>query len=460
MKFKFKNLGYIDNGEIEIGNLTVICGANNVGKTYISYTISGFLNLFENLFDFDIKKEIFESLYEKGFCRVELAEYEQNLPHFLKEASRRYTKFLPQVFGAEEDFFKGFEFEASIGKESKRKKSGTRVERTLFSKQKEILKIIKEPDNNVMEVSLLTENKKDFLENMFLEKILNEALTGFLFNDYFLEPFVVTSERTGVSLFFKELDINKNVLIEHFKKPGKSDNFDPFELIKEMVSRYPLSIKHNIDHIRDYDVNARKKSFLVKENSESGKELLKLWEKITNGNFKMINNEILYIPKKERGRGRVNPIPIYMSSSAVKSLALLDTYVRNIANEGDLLLIDEPELNLHPGNQIMMARFLARLVNKGIHVLITTHSDYLIKEFNNLVMLSNEFSQKAHMMEKYGYSPDEVLDKSKLKVYTVSHRHTIDEAPVDKFGIALDSFDNVIININEISDQLSLNLED
>jgi len=43
MKFTFKNIRYIDDGEVTLGNLTVICGPNNVGKTYLSYTIYGFL---------------------------------------------------------------------------------------------------------------------------------------------------------------------------------------------------------------------------------------------------------------------------------------------------------------------------------------------------------------------------------------------------------------------------------
>lgn len=457
MKFKFKNLGYIDKGELEIGNLTIICGANNVGKTYISYSIFGFLSLFEELFDFDIKREIFDTLYNKGFCKIDLTEYEQNLPQFLKEASRRYAEYLPNVFGAEEDFFKGFEFDALIGNKLGNHKRP--VEKTLVSKQKEVLKIVKKPDSKVLEISFLGESKEDFFDSTFVAKILNESLADVLLGDYFMEPFVVTSERTGISLFFKELDINKNVLIDQFKKLGKSDNINPFEILKELVSRYPLSIKHNIDHTRDYDIIAKRKSFLLKENTESSKQLFKLWEKIASGNFKMVNNEILYAPKKERGRKRLNPLPIHMSSSAVKSLALLDIYVRNIAKEGDLLLIDEPELNLHPGNQLMMARFLARLVNKGINVLITTHSDYLIKEFNNLIMLSNEFPVKTNFMKTYGYTADEILDKAKVNVYKVSQHHTIEEASIDKFGIELDSFDDVIVNINKISDELYLQVE-
>jgi predicted ATPase len=42
------------------------------------------------------------------------------------------------------------------------------------------------------------------------------------------------------------------------------------------------------------------------------------------------------------------------------------------------IFIDEPELNLHPENQRLITQVLANLVNIGIKVFITTHSDYII----------------------------------------------------------------------------------
>lgn len=458
MRFRFKNLGYIDKGEIEIGNLTVICGPNNVGKTYVSYSIFGFLNLFHNFSNFDIPKKVYEELYDNGFCQIELSEYERLLPQVLKGASHKYAKRLYNVFSAEEDFFNGLEFEALIDESPINYKKA--FHRTILSKQKEVLKIIKEPNSKVMEVSFLGESKKDFFGSAVVGEMLNESLARVLLRSYLMRPFVVTSERTGVSLFYKELDINKNVLIEQFKKLDKANVINPFEIMAEVVSRYPLSIKHNIDHIRDYDTIVKQKSFLLKDTTDSAKQLFKLWESIISGRFKTVKHEILYLPQKERGRAKVHPIPIYMTSSAVKSLALLDVYVRNIADKGDLLLIDEPELNLHPGNQLLMARFLARLVNRGINVLITTHSDYLIKEFNNLIMLSNEFPRKNQLMSRYGYSSEEILEQSKVKVYSVSPEHAIQEAEIDKFGIALDAFDDVIVNINQISDELYLGIDE
>lgn len=43
MKFTFKNLGYVDQGSIELGGMTLICGPNNVGKTWLNYAIYGLL---------------------------------------------------------------------------------------------------------------------------------------------------------------------------------------------------------------------------------------------------------------------------------------------------------------------------------------------------------------------------------------------------------------------------------
>ena len=64
MKFNFKNFGYIDEGSIELSDLTILCGPNNSGKTYTSYSIYGFLKYFRNLVDFSISDELLDRLRE------------------------------------------------------------------------------------------------------------------------------------------------------------------------------------------------------------------------------------------------------------------------------------------------------------------------------------------------------------------------------------------------------------
>ena len=47
-------------------------------------------------------------------------------------------------------------------------------------------------------------------------------------------------------------------------------------------------------------------------------------------------------------------------------------------NEGDLLLIENPEVHLHPMGQAMMGQFLAEAANAGVQVIVETHSDHVL----------------------------------------------------------------------------------
>ena len=44
MKIKIKNLGVGKQAEFTLGDLTIICGGNNTGKTYATYALFGFLS--------------------------------------------------------------------------------------------------------------------------------------------------------------------------------------------------------------------------------------------------------------------------------------------------------------------------------------------------------------------------------------------------------------------------------
>ena len=88
------------------------------------------------------------------------------------------------------------------------------------------------------------------------------------------------------------------------------------------------------------------------------------------GTCKIINQKLVYLSHVDKTRDAVH-VPIYLASSSVKSLALIELYVRSIANIGDMLLIEEPELGLDLTCQAKMAALISMLVNAGIKVLIT-----------------------------------------------------------------------------------------
>ncbi|HEY0137447.1 MAG TPA: ATP-binding protein, partial [Nannocystis sp.] len=78
-------------------------------------------------------------------------------------------------------------------------------------------------------------------------------------------------------------------------------------------------------------------------------------------------------------------IDLYDASSPIKQLAPLLLYLRYRAAARQMLIIDEPELNLHPEGQAELLEALAMLSNLGVTVLLTTHSPYIMAHLNTLV---------------------------------------------------------------------------
>lgn len=80
-------------------------------------------------------------------------------------------------------------------------------------------------------------------------------------------------------------------------------------------------------------------------------------------------------------------MPIRNASSMVSELAPLVLLLRERVRVGDTLIIEEPESHLHPEAQAAIAVVLGHLVKAGVRVLVTTHSDWLLEQFANLVQI-------------------------------------------------------------------------
>ena len=457
VKFNLKNLGYIDEGSIELGKLTVLCGKNNTGKTYINiaiYAFLKFLNQGRQSFFFNGHKSKIEELFKNGFINMDLKEFEVNVKKYLDKISKKYSLSLDSVFSSPENEFNKSKINIEIP--NFKFDYSNPINSILSLNKNDILSIKKEEESTILTISFLDTKTEQRPPKDIIENFLSQNIVQIFFKDYFKKPFPVTSERTGIQLFWRELDIKKNVLIDQIVKNGDK-NFDPFEYLFNSVSRYPVSIHDNIDYVRDYE-NIRKKNSFIFNDRDKYKQIIKSLEDVLGGSFKYINKSFIYCPKKERNRDKVT-LPLYLTSSAVKSLFSLDLYLRHIAQKDDLLIIDEPELNLHPDNQRKMAKLIAVLVNAGINVFVTTHSDYFIKEVNNLIMLSNDFREKKDIMKKFKYKKNEVLTPSDVNLYLIEN-HTTNKIKIDKDGMNLEVFDKIILEQNEACDSIYYALGD
>ncbi|MBO4371435.1 MAG: hypothetical protein J5826_00745, partial [Bacteroidales bacterium] len=90
---------------------------------------------------------------------------------------------------------------------------------------------------------------------------------------------------------------------------------------------------------------------------------------------------------------------------------------------------------------------------------VSTHSDYIIREVNNLIMANTVCKNDRECVEELGYSADMLLNKEDVQVkyfnYTKSKKvlDVVDINVVDD-GFAVESIDNTINNQNKITEIL------
>ena len=468
-EFIFKNIGPIKNARLELGGLTVIAGANNTGKTYIAYALYGLLKYMNNLADssytddsyneamikiLDIsiqnarQQEILnvESLIQNkdmisGIANID--DIRKFIVRKVKILCDSFSQNIGEIFSAPQHEFSQsetqikFSFAASIGETEE---SGPFKFETIM------------PENRVR----ITVNKNgiNFVEYIPTEEqfdiIIKSMFIGFFIGTKMHKPFILSAERFGISLFYKELDFTKNRVVEVLQKLKDDKNLDArraASLISSSTARYAKPIKDNIDYTRDLEATQKEKGKLSDE---------KLHEYVKDivGGYYRYENDTIYFISKQRKEGAFK-IPLHLASASAREMSDLYFYLKHVAQKGELLIIDEPESHLNTKNQILMARLLARCVNAGLRVLITTHSDYIIKELNNLIMLSADFSQKAKFLEanKKQYTKEDFLKQESVRAY-ICEKGGLTPCEMNSRGMLMPSFDDTIIDINRISDFL------
>ena len=453
MKVKIKNLGILKQAEFSLGDLTIICGSNNTGKTYATYSLFGFLYTWRRLLmlpKFGLKEKI-DQLLSDGVISLDLQEYVQQCESILTTGCQRYIQQIPEVFAANEERFKNVDFQIELNFDNIQFQN--KYEKKISTATWEIISISKPENDPYLSITLLTETEKINLPVHFLEEIIYDSIQDIIFSQFFPRPFIASAERTGAAIFRKELNFARNRLLEEI---SKNSNFNPRELLFNVSQDYALPVKENVDFTRQIETIVKKTSFIA----ENHPSILEDFADIIGGQYMITSNgELYYIPKGKKLR-----LSMDESSSAVRSLLDIGFYLRHEARIGDLLIVDEPELNLHPENQRRIAKLFARLINIGIKVFITTHSDYIIKEINTLIMLNQEKPHLKQIAAEEGYRQEELLSADQVKVYIAEQAlemlkgkkrktkfNTLTPAKIDpEMGIEARSFDTTIEKMNRI----------
>ena len=158
-------------------------------------------------------------------------------------------------------------------------------------------------------------------------------------------------------------------------------------------------------------------------------------------------------------------IPLTKTSSGMQSsipLALITEYYSQEKNV--LFICEEPEINLYPFTQKKLSYFLSeKCLKNNNHLIITTHSPYILTSFSNLIEAGNCYNSDEETKEKLRkIIPEKYwLDFENVSAYYISDGIAKDILDYEDKNIDTNAIDDVSEEINiELDNILDLKYED
>ena len=159
-----------------------------------------------------------------------------------------------------------------------------------------------------------------------------------------------------------------------------------------------------------------------------------------------------------RPQGTTEDIRLSRASSMVTELAPVVLLLRGGLEPGDTLIIDEVEAHLHPAIQARLAALLAHLARADVRVVITTHSDWLLRELGNLLR-EGELARRTTGTPENG-----ALTPAEVGVWLFQGQHSgfaVREIPFDEIeGIEPEEYETVAETLYNRSADLQNRLQE
>lgn len=454
MKINIKNLGIIKEGAIDTSKrLTLFCGPNSTGKTYLSYLLYFIHSNQCRVISAD-SNTILGELDNNG--RVEITK--EHLNQFLLAEAEAIKQNLDTIFSISEEtakkLFNSLKLTTELtDDEYDRIMRDMQYNVTFRKDESSYIVIAKERGSNIVTCTTNNNDGELYLSDFAIPEFVVYHILHTLSHAPIRGVRMLTVERNSIYTFNKELSLTRNELIDTIID-NKNHEDSLREIVERKSKRYPIAIRDSLRIANDLTTIQKFKGDFYELASE-------LEETLLHGSISVNKTgDVEFVMRSSEKRTRT--LPIHMTSSIVKTMSSLIIYLKHIAHKEDLVIIDEPEMNMHPNNQIILARIFARLVNAGLRVVISTHSDYIIREFNNMIML-NSLKAKGinpHIEDHASdqYDALEILKPEDVAVlyFGINNQNkvSVKSIPIDDYGFNIESIDNAIDSQNDITDSI------
>lgn len=148
-------------------------------------------------------------------------------------------------------------------------------------------------------------------------------------------------------------------------------------------------------------------------------------------------------------------LPLSRTSSSVSEIAPLSLYPKYVVGSRSMLVIEEPEAHLHPANVVILAKYIVRLVRRGLCVVITTHSPYMLEKLAKYALAGGLAARDR--VEVPGYKRDDYLAPDEVSAYLFKRAgagrgcRAVEIERDDESGISQEEFTNVDVELNRES---------
>lgn len=418
MQLEIKNIGKIKSATLEFNGITVVAGNNNTGKSTIGKVLFALFSKFNN-----INEAIDKYKYDAIITRVfkELSTYE------LDDSIILGSPALIQMF-----------------------------KRGNYQSSQSILKFLeglvsdKTLDFIRSNIDIMIDNSSKEIEELDVKRIKAEIISNY-FNDIFDNQInnMSISESAYIDLLIK----NKHIKAEFIENTCTVVQDDIILINKAIYVDDPYIIDSRIIRStnslrgRNEINNNLIKLLHSKEDEEQIIEQIIAKDKYAEIE-EMINlvikgQLILKIDGRYTLKNNEYPEGINVSnlSTGLKSFLIIKKLITdNLIVNRDILILDEPEIHLHPEWQIVYAELLVLLQKYfDLTILLTTHSPFFLRAIE-------VFSKKYKLNHKCKYYLSKIGIDSLITFSEVENTTEIYQKMANTFSI-----------LNNISDELDYN---
>lgn len=362
MNLELKNVGKINNACIELNGITLVAGENNTGKSTIGKMLFCVLHSFY---------KIDEQVREERTTAVHRLLY-----NFVQEKSPAVA-----VIGRKSLH--------TIAKKLIVQKEAYLSDKTLLINDlKESHKAFKQFQKDVSDqladkICIYLKLKDDVIRETILKKRLEAEFAmriGHLNN---------LTEKTTVRLMIKgdyidfQIEQNERVYINHYLNLAKGIIYidDPFvldDLKQSLYFAFQKPYNHRSDLIDKIANEKAASSFTLVDELVAKKKLEKIlsaMNEVCDGNLSSDGGHFIYRTDKLSGS-----LDMVNLSTGMKSFIILRQLLQNgNIDENGVIILDEPEIHLHPEWQLKFAECIVLIQKEfGVNILLTTHSPYFL----------------------------------------------------------------------------------